>query len=98
MWHALVENIAKGYHPKLNIYRNIERKMFSEEDEIMERWSEVFKETLNKPETLKGNNRESLLYRWPADGTTLNRRHHKPKMSIRNCKAPAEESVTPELM
>jgi hypothetical protein len=43
--------MKKGFQPKLNLYKDKERNIISEESQILKRWVEYYKALLNKGES-----------------------------------------------
>jgi hypothetical protein len=47
-FYKAINNIRKGYHPRLEACRDKDGKVLFDKEEIMNRWAEHFKDTLNR--------------------------------------------------
>lgn len=90
-----INSMKNGFQPKLNMCKNKEGKLLSEENEVIENWSEYFRELLNS-EVINDEEVDIPVDDIDVDSPTLD----EVKLVVRNMKnnkAPGRDLITAEL-
>ncbi|XP_055388146.1 uncharacterized protein LOC129616516, partial [Condylostylus longicornis] len=89
---------ANNFQPKLALCKDKDGKMITEENEIIKRWAEHFKDTLNKT-TEESQEDENIIYTAEPLIDTPSMSDVKNAINkLKHNKAPGEDAITAELL
>lgn len=97
-FYAAVNKMKKGFQPRINACRDLDGEILTNEDLILKRWAQHFKDLLNEEESeLIDHAEEQILEEDDEDMPTLSEIHQSIR-KMKNNRAPGDDNITAELL
>ena len=97
-YYQTVNRFRKGFHPRLNAYKDNSGKLIEGDDNILEHWARYFRTQSEKENSEEESDEEVFLTAEPLVMEPSQEEMEKATCNLKTNKAPGEDDITAELI